>query len=210
MISRERESKMKNLLLLLITLLLYGCAGTLPLHDTTLLHEQFENGLMSKQEFNDRVTQSATLIYEGMRTINDAASRYALDNSGKLPTGNVKVVRSLLLEGGYLEAWPVIPPFAFTDPVQSDFKYWAGRADMDGIGELDDAISASQLKVEVCESFIHRYSSFGPGDIIHNYEANGEKYPGKVVGRHIKIYAITWSWSESLDYCDIEWVVQYN
>jgi hypothetical protein len=210
MISRAREFKMKKLLLLLITLFFYGCAGTLPLHDTTLLHEQFENGLMSKQEFNDRVTQSATLIYEGMSTINDAASRYALNNSDKLPTGNVKAVRSLLLEGGYLEAWPVIPPFAFTDPVQTDFKYWAGRADMDGIGEMDDWISAPQLKVEVCEDFIRRYSSFGPGDIIHNYEANGEKYPGKVVGRHIKIYAITWSWTESLDYCDIEWVVQYN
>jgi hypothetical protein len=210
MISRERKSKMKNLLLLLITLFFYGCASTLPLPDTTLLHEQFENGLVSKQEFMERVEQSATLIYEGMSAINEAAKQYALDHNDKLPTGNVKVTRSLLLEGGYLEAWPVIPPFAFTEPVQTDFKYWAGAADMDGIGKPDDWISASDLKVEVCENFIRRYSSFGPGDIIHNYEANGEKYPGKVVGRHIKIYAITWSWSESLDYCDIEWVVQYN
>lgn len=197
-------------LLLITVLVALGCASTSPPGRTTLLHEQSESRLMTEREFTDRVTQSATLIYEGMRAINDAANRYALDNKVDFPIGNYKSARALLLDGGYLESWPVIPPFAFTDPLQTDFRYWPRGADMDGIGEMDDAISAPKLKIEVCENFIRRYSSFGPGDIIHNYEANGEKYPGKLVGRHIKIYAITWSWAESLDYCDIEWVVQYN
>ena len=158
----------------------------------------------------DRVAKSATRIYEGMRAINDAAKLYTIDNNGSLPTGAPKDVRRALLDGGYLKAWPAIPPFAFTDPVQYDFRYSNGYDNMDGIGEGDDVLYAQDLKVEVCEEFIRHYSSVGPDDIIHDYEAYGNKYPGEVLGMHMKVYAITWSMASSPDYCDIEWVMQYN
>ena len=165
---------------------------------------------MSKQEFMDKVAQAATLIYEGMRTINDAVAQYVKDNDGKLPGDSVSKARELLQDGGYIDEWPTIPPFAFTDPVQYELKYTPGYADMDGIGASDDVIFAQDLKIEVCEEFIRRYSSAGPEDIIHDYEANRRRYPGEVFGRHMKIYAIKWSGEDYIGYCDIEWVMQYN
>ena len=158
----------------------------------------------------DRVSQSAVQIYEDLRVIIDAAMLYANDNDVRLPTGNPTAARAALLDGGHLKAWPVVPPFAFTDVVQHDYRYIPGYADMDGYGASDDVVFAQDLKLEVCEEFIRRYSSAGPDDIIYDYEANGEKYPGEVLGTHMKIYAITWDIDLQLDYCDIEWVLQYN
>jgi hypothetical protein len=202
--------KLKKLLPILTALVVYGCVSTGPASGPTLLHEASEPEIMTKQEFMDRVAQSATLIYEGMRAINDAAKQYATDNDGKLPGSNISKVKELLLDGGYIEQWPVIPPFAFTDPIQYELKYTNGYADMDGIGAVDDVIYAQDLKNEVCEEFILRYSSAGPEDIIYDYEANRERYPGEVFGRHMKIYAINWYGTNPDGYCDIEWVMQYN
>ena len=81
---------------------------------------------------------------------------------------------------------------------------------MDGIGADDDVMYAQYLKIEVCNKFIRRYSSAGPEDVIYDYEAHRERYPGEVFGRHMKIYAITWSNINISEYCDIEWVMQYN
>jgi hypothetical protein len=208
-LSKTRGSNVNKLLILLILLLVYGCSS-LALKSAGLRHESSESRLLTEQEFMERVSQSATLIYEGMITISEAAKLYAVDNNGSFPLGNSKVVRSLLLAEGYLETWPVIPPFAFTDPDQDEFRFVNAYDDMDGIGAFDDIIYAQDLKIEVCEEFIHRYSSFGPGDIIHDYEANKNNYPGELIGRHMKIYAIGWSMTKSPDYCDIEWVMKYN
>jgi len=205
---------MKKLLLLLIVLFVSGCANIVAVKNesdlTALRHENSEVELLTEAEFMSRVSRSATLIYEGMVAISDAAKLYALENNGKLPPGGRKAVRSLLLDGGYLKTWPTIPPFAFTDPVEYEFRYKNGFADLDGLGEADDLIYAQDLKIEVCEDFLHRYSSAGSGDVIYDYEANGGKYPGEVFGRHVKIYAITWSDLNISEYCDIEWVMQYN
>ena len=186
-----------------------GCANT-ALQDTSVRHESDEASLLTKAEFMDRVSQSALLIYEGLFAISEAAKQYALDHDGRLPVGGSDVVRDLLVGGGYIKAWPAIPPFAFTDPVQFDLKYAGGYGDMDGKGANDDVIFAQDMKVEVCEEFIRRYSSFGPGDVIYEYDDNGEKAPGASVGRHIKIYAISWAKVYSQEYCDINWVMQYN
>jgi hypothetical protein len=202
---------MKKLLYLLIVLSVCGCANPALLRESpALLHESSESSLLTEEEFMERVSQSVTLIYEGIKAIFDAANLYAIDNNGNLPTGNENEVKSLLLGGGYLKTWSDVPPFAFTDPVQYGFNYAIGYDNMDGLGESDDVIFAQDLKVEVCEEFIRRYSSVGPDDIIYDYEANGKKYPGETLGRHIKIYAINWSMEDSPEYCDIEWVMRYN
>jgi hypothetical protein len=208
---------MKKLLLPLTVLFMFGCANISPNLGTSLPHESSESKLMTEEEFRDRAKQSAALVYEGMREVHDAARQYALDNNGSLPVGSSRVVEPLLLQGGYLKTWPVIPPFAFTDPVQKDLRYISKYDNMDGIGPLEDLISAPDLKIEVCEEFILHYSSFGPGDTIYDYEANRSQFPGQRIGRHIKIYAINWSRvnSQGSDadpaaYCEVQWVMQYN
>jgi len=202
---------LKKLSTILMALFFFGCGVTLPASEPRLQHETSEPELMTEQEFTDRSVQSALLIYEGMRTVSEAAQKYALDNNDTLPISNPqKTVKELLLEGGYLKSWPTVPPFAFTDPTQLELTYANGYDDMDGIGAPDDVIFLQDVKIEVCKEFIRRHSSAGPDDIIYNYKANKEKYPGEVFGRHIKIYAINWPGEEYNEYCDIEWVIQYN
>ena len=203
---------MKKWLLLLIVLFVHGCASTAPenndLNSNALRHETSESVLLTEAEFMDRVTQSADLIYEGLRTIDEGVQQYFIDSKGRLPrSGNQ--LRDLLLDGGYLEEWPVAPPFAFTDPRQRHFKFFRGYADVDGVGTLDDVITVMKLKNEVCQDFVRRYDSPGFGDTIYDIEAAGNKYPGEVVGGHIKVYAVRWLTGD-VDYCDILWVMEYT
>ncbi len=81
---------------------------------------------------------------------------------------------------------------------------------MDGLGAKDAVIYAQDLKIEVCEEFIGRYASVGLNTRIHDYEGVGNKYPGEVFGRHMKIYAMSWSKDAWPDQCDIAWVMRYN
>jgi hypothetical protein len=207
---------MKTLLYLLLAVLAYGCAAGSPKstelrHESAeLRHESAEKALLTEEKFMARVSKSADMIYEGMHAINDAAKLYAVDNNGSLPPGLRKAVRALLLDGGYLKEWPVVPAFAFAKPVQYDFTYHNSFDDMDGLGPEDDVLHVPQLKNEVCEEFIRRYSSPGFGDMIYDFEAAGKKYPGEALGRHIKIYAINWTMATTPDSCDILWVVKYN
>jgi hypothetical protein len=205
---------MKKFFVFLIVLLTCGCSNIVPasmsLGGTTLRHESFEDSLLTEAEFKERVSQAATQVYEGLSDISDAAKLYAIDNDDRLPTGGSGVIRALLLDGGYLSAWPEVPAFAFTDPEQGDFKYSDGYTDMDGVGAFDDVIYAQDLKIEVCEDLTRRFSSLAPDDSIHDYEAAGGRYPGQTIGTHMKLYAITWSKTWSWEYCDIEWVMKYN
>lgn len=205
---------MKKFLLLLVVLHLQGCANINTakkgVDPTALQHENSEDRLLTEAEFMDRVSRSATLIYEGLVAISGAAYTYAIENNGDLPPGAFQAVKSLLLDGGYLKTWPPIPPFAFTDPVEYEFRYKNGFDDLDGLGALDDVIYAQDLKIEVCEDFIRRYPDSGVGDAIFDFEANGMRYPAAIFGRHIKVYAIKWTQVKHLEYCDIEWVVKYN
>ncbi len=205
---------MKKFLVLFIVLLTCGCSSIVPagmgLGGTTLRHESFEDSLLTEAEFKERTSQAATQVYEGLSAISDAAKLYAIDNDDRLPTGGFVDVGALLLDGGYLSAWPEVPAFAFTDPEQGDFKYSDGYADMDGVGAFDDVIYAQDLKIEVCEDLTRRFSSLAPDDSIHDYEAAGGRYPGETIGTHIKLYTIIWSKTRAPEYCDIEWVMKYN
>ena len=203
---------MKKWLLLLIVLFVHGCASTVlennELNETALRHETSESVLLTETEFMDRVTQSADLIYEGLHIIDDAARQYFIDSEGRLPrTGNH--LRDLLLDGGYLDVWPVAPPFAFFSPVQGPIKFFRGYADVDGVGTLDDVITVMQLKNEVCQDFVRRYASPGFSDTIYDFEAAGNKYPTETTGGHIKVYAVRWE-TDEVDYCDILWVMEYT
>ena len=143
----------------------------------------------------------------------EEAQQYAIENSGNLPSGSIDSVRALLLEGGYLNEWPEAPAFAYTNPIITvfdEFRYYEKYDDMDGNGARDSAISVQNLKVEVCEDFVRRYPSPSFGDTIYDYEAEGKRYPGETIGRHIKVFAITWSKVTLPDHCDLLWVVQYT
>lgn len=195
--------------LFLIVLLIYGCVGVSS-QDSSLRHESDEVELLTESEFMERASQVATQIYEGLSAIRDAAEKYAMDHNGQLPQGPDTVVRKTLLDGGYLTDWPAVSLFAFTEPEQRDFYYLNKHDDMDGIGERDDIIYVPNLKLEVCEAFSRRYSSFAPETVVHDFEAEGKRYPGQTVGRHIKVFAISWSRLEDSEECEIEWVVKYN
>ena len=200
---------MRNLLILFVILMAYGCIS-MTSQNVVLRHEQDESRVLTEKEFMARVSQSADIIYDGMNAISEAAERYALDHDGRLPPGNLKTIKSQFLDSGYLKAWPEVPPFAFADPVQYEFNYVNGYDNLDNVGAHDDVIFVPDLKIEVCEEFVRRYSNSATEDLIYDHEANNNRYPGETIGRHVKIYAITWDRSEKPDYCDIEWVMQYN
>ena len=211
-----------KILFLFVFLFVYGCADTAlqssslwqkkDVSSPLMRHEEDESKLLTKEEFMERVVQSATMIYEGLSAINDAGERYAIDNDGRLPQGRDSVVRSMLIDEGYLNAWPVVPAFAFTDSDEHnhDFVYSPKLDDMDGSGARDDVILVQDLKLEVCEEFSRSYSDFKPDVIIHDFEAEEEKYPAEVYGMHIKVFAIMYAKTQEPDYCEIEWVVKYN
>ena len=173
-------------------------------------HESYERELLTEEEFMTRASRSAAQIYQGLSAISLAAEKYAKDHDGQLPQGVASTVKEKLLEGKYLTAWPVVSLFAFTEPRQRDFNYLNKHDDMDGIGGADDIIFVPNLKFEVCEEFSRRYSSFAPDVIIHDFEAERRRYPGEIVGRDIKIFAISWSRIEDSDECEIQWVMKYN
>ena len=200
---------MKSLKVLLIVLLVYGCASIAP-QGTVLRHENDEGKLLTKQEFMERVSRSATLVHQGMSAISEAVNQYALDNNNDLPSGSSKKVQQLILDGGYLKEWPVAPPFAFTDPIISPFFYAVRYDNLDGVGPPEAVISAPDLKVEVCREFNRHYSDFAPDDTIYDWEAAGKKYPGQKIGRHIKVFTIAWSKLKQPDYCDAIWIMDYK
>ena len=200
---------MKKIALFLIVLLVYGCVST-SLQVSSLGHESYERELLTEEEFMTRASRSAAQIYQGLSAISLAAEKYAKDHDGQLPQGVASTVKEKLLEGKYLTAWPVVSLFAFTEPRQRDFNYLNKHDDMDGIGGPDDIIFVPNLKLEVCEEFSRRYSSFAPDVIIHDFEAERRRYPGEIVGRDIKIFAISWSRIEDSDECEIQWVMKYN
>ena len=207
---------MKTLLYLLLAVLTFGCAAGSPKtpafrqETAELRHESAESALLTEEEFMDRAAQSATIIYEGLKAVDDAITRYTLDHNGDFPPGGHREVRALLLEQGYLQEWPIVPVFAYTDPVQFDIRYYNNYEDADGDGVEDRIIFARQLKLEVCEEFVRRYASPGFGDKVYDFKEAGKKYPGQTIGKHVKIYAINWSERPFPDTCDIMWVVQYR
>lgn len=203
------KNTMKIPLYLMLAVLAYGCATGVP-KSTALLHENAESELLTEEEFMDRSSRSAKIIYEGLKAVDDAIKQYVFDHNGDFPPGTSGEVRALLLEQGYLEEWPVVPAFAFTKPVQLDIRYYNNYDDNDGNGLEDRIVFARELKLEVCEEFVSRYASPGFGDKIYDFKAAGKKYPGQTIGKHVKIYAINWSERPFPDTCDIMWVVQYR
>jgi len=203
------KNTMKILLYLLLAVLAYGCAAGAP-KSTSLLHENAESALLTEEEFMVRASRSATIIYEGLKAVDDAIKQYVLDHDGDFPSGNFGAVRALLLEQGYLGEWPVVPAFAHAVPIQLDIRYYDNYEDTDGNGLEDRIIIARELKLEVCEDFVRRYASPGFGDKIYDFEEAGQRYPGQALGKHVKIYAVNWSTRAFSESCDILWVVQYR
>ena len=202
---------MKDFLILCVFLVFYGCAGIAEnQEDFVLQHESNEERLLTKEEFFARVSKSVDLIYEGMSAVREAVNLYAKDNNGALPSGSDEALKRALVEGGYLEKWPVVPFFALKDPVQRYIRYYTDFADADNNGMTEDAIFLDDLKIEVCQEFVHRYASPGFGDEVYDYEAAGEQYPAATIGRHIKIFAVNWSASRAPDSCSILWFIEYT
>lgn len=205
---------MKKLLLLFVVVFVCGCAGIAPesfgVKSNALIHEESENRLLTEAEFMERVSQSADQIYEDMSAIRLAAIHYANDNNGNFPVGNAERVKLQLLDGGYLKGWPVVPPFAFSDPIITDYRYKARFDNLDGLGAHEPVINARDLKSEVCEEFARRYSDPYFKGSIYDFEANDSMYPKEATGKDVWLFAIRWEGASSDDYCDVLWVVQYN
>ena len=111
-------------ILLSIILFLSGCTitgGKESISQPVLRHEMDEARLLTESEFMNRVRQSATIINEGLLRIEKAVTQYAADSGGRLPPWKSSDMKSRLLDGGYIERWPAIPPFAFTDQVENEF-----------------------------------------------------------------------------------------
>lgn len=192
-------------------LFLCGCTNTAIITESAdLQHESKAGRLLAEEEFFARASQSADLIYEGMSAVRNAVSLYLNDNDGALPSVGVNAVKDLLLDQEYIDAWPVVPSFAFTDPVQKEIKYFHGFGDTDNNGVSDDVINLEGLKNEVCQDFVRRYASPGFGDKVYDYEASRKRYPAETIGRHIKIFAVNWSMKTEPDYCEIVWIVRYE
>lgn len=192
-------------------LFLCSCTNTAIITESAALqHESKEERLLAEEEFFARVSQTSDLIYEGMSAIRNAVSLYAKENNGALPSVSINAVRALLLEGGYLEEWPVVPAFAFTDPVKGDFRYFHNFGDTDNNGVKDDVISLDLLKIEVCQDFSRRYASSDLGGKVYDYEAEKKRYPAETIGRQIKLFAVNWSMETTPDYCEIVWVIRYE
>jgi hypothetical protein len=204
---------MINILLLIATMLSSGCSIS-SLHSTSPkdspLHEEALNTLMAEEEFMEKATLSAQIIHEGLRTISEATLRHGLDKDGNFPLRDATQIRARLLEEGYLNSWPPIPPFAFTDPIQDDITYLHRYDNLDRLGNKEDVIVAQNLKIEVCEAFSRSYSSLDASELVFDFVAHGDRYPAEVYGKPLQTYAINWSMIEAWEYCEIQWVVQYN
>ena len=200
---------MKSLLLFLIVVSACGCA-VVEQKTIALPHETSESNLLSETEFKARVSQSSAQIYEGFVAIDSAARLYASEHDDNLPAGSRQETKTQLLDGGYLKEWPVVPEFAFTDPVQYEFRYYSQYDDADDNGTEDHIIFVPDLKLEVCDEFVQSYGSPGYDSTIYDFEAAGGKYPGQTIGRHMKVFAIKWEKSYRPDYCDLLWVVKYT
>jgi hypothetical protein len=149
--------------------------------------------------------QAATKIYEDMRTISDAAERYALDNDGSLPQGTTVAVKKMLQEGGYLKTWPS------SSGTYGTYEYRSGYDDMDGGSAADDALYTEEFTDVVCSEFMAKYASaLGTLQSAQwDYAANGKTYPAVTLGKGARIFAIKWA-SADVDKCQIIWVMRYN
>lgn len=204
---------MINLLILITALLSSGCSlpsvhMTSP--ETTLLHEESLNTQMTEEEFMEKAALSAQIIHEGLRSISEAALRHGLDKDGNFPLTDANQIKARLLEEGFLNSWPQIPPFAFTDSIQDEFTYFHRYDNLDRLGNTEDVVVAQNLKIEVCEAFSRSYSSLDASELVFDFVAHDNRYPAEVYGEPLQTYAINWSMIEAWEYCEIQWVVQYN
>lgn len=202
----------RKILIILLVGFLGGCAKLSgpSIGQNNILHESQESLLLSEVEFINRVQRSANLIYEGLKDIKAAVELYALDHEGTLPDGPYEQVVQKLIDDGYLEKWPEVPLFAFTEPYQREIKYYRNYDDADSNGVQDTILFVQDLKIEVCEEFSRLYASPGLAKDVYDFEANNKRYPGEAIGRDIKIYTIIWSKKTMPDFCDIHWVLKYN
>ncbi len=81
---------------------------------------------------------------------------------------------------------------------------------MDGQGTWDDTLyTGDQIPAAICLEFNKRYASPPLNEeSAFDYQSAGNKYPGEVFGRGIKLYAIKWQTTN--DACEINWVIRYN
>ena len=132
-------------------LFLSGCADISlqdPVLQDVLLHEEDEAQLLTEAEFMSRVSQSAAIINDGLLEIQGAVEKYAADNGGSMPSGKHEEIKSLLLDGGYIERWPTVPPFAFTDhQAEHELRFSRRFEDLDGRGAFDDVVFVQDLKL---------------------------------------------------------------
>jgi hypothetical protein len=146
-------------------------------------------------------------IYLDLQAINAGAQRY-ISEHGDLPPGNFWKSRATLVLEGYIQDYPT-PPSAIFAGEPMDYRFDPNYGNIDAGDTLDAAIAVWGLKDEICREYNRRYAGDEVGAEIFDWKANGKKYPGEAIGRHITTYAIKWE-SDAVDDCEIEWVVKYR
>ncbi len=174
------------LLLLSASLLLTGCAPAIP---------------QSPEEH-------AARVYAQMHSLYSAATNYKKEH-GTLPAGPPNQIAERLVADGYLKSYPRPDPAIFGRQPIRPYQIIPNYDEMDAWTTPDPVIYLPGLKDEICRAFNNRYSSNQSGPTIYDFEANNNKYPGTIIGRHMLLYAIKWK-SEDVDNCEIEWVIEYN
>ncbi len=137
---------------------------------------------------------------------------YALDN-GELPQASNNIAKNLLLDGGYLKAWP--SPVTSTGVWQGgspdDYHYHSSYDDMDGGTTADSVIWVGYFTDELCDVFMAKYANdLGTlRSAQFDWAGNGNAYPGEILGKGARVYGIKWA-SADVDWCEIEWVMEYK
>lgn len=149
----------------------------------------------------------AEQVHQDLKTINASAQEYKKDY-GRLPGGNFWEARAALVLEGYITHYPT-PPSAIFSEEPMDYRLDPGYGKMDAGDTPDATIAIWGLKDAICRDYNRRYATEGIGEEIFDWQAQGKKYPGEAIGRHITTYAIKWE-SDAVNDCEINWVVEYR
>jgi len=142
----------------------------------------------------------ATKLYADMQSIATAVDIYHKQYK-VIPSSTAE-----LLSGAFLKSVPAMGK----ELGGGEYSIQKGYANMDGQGREDDTIySGENVPEAVCVEFNKRYAQVPLNEgTIFDYRAAGNKYPGEVYGRQMKVYAIKWESDRNV--CEVNWVLEYK
>ena len=144
--------------------------------------------------------QLAAKLFNDMSAVSGAVEAYRKQH------GVPPKTTEELLASGLIASMPVFGEELGGGEYRVQYRF----ADMDGQGEMDDAIySGENIPMNVCVEFNKRYALPPLNDgTVFDWQAAGGKYPGEVFSRDHKVFAIKWETVHTA--CEINWVIDYR